>query len=238
MPARKQVTVPSPSYRYGQIEHFLGSSTLGFGTGITNTGSGTGAGLTQNAGQANSPGTVRMTTGATTTGNWALRYPSTMAPPGSTGNQNLRVGFRWRAPSLVSGTDGCFIVMGFGDGAGGMTSEPSSGAYLYIDSGSGLILFTASNNLTRTRVASASNYTPNVWLESSIMLARDGTAKFSTQLVEDGVFTTAVISTNIPTASVGVLAGISKNAGLTTRTLDLDYISLSLDREAPISSVY
>jgi len=236
MPLRKQLILPSPSYRYNQTEHFLGNSATGYGTGIISAGAGTGAAATQVAGQANSPGVVRLTTGTTTTGYWSLRYPSVFSPPGNTGKQNYRVSFRWRVPATTSTTESCTWTLGFSDATA--PGEPSNGAYVYVDSIEGYIYFATAKAGVRSYSAAIDLLTPNVWVESSILLAKNGTVKFTSQASEDAPFYQSILSTNVPTVSLGVVCGLIKSAGTTARNLDIDYISIDVDRETPILSVY
>jgi hypothetical protein len=125
--------------------------------------------------------------------------------------------------------------MGFSGNAGTAPGEPVEGIYVYIDSTDGFLYFASSRAGTKTYPGSI-NYTSPNWVDAKFSLFRGGTARMS--LMTAGLTVPTVVSfpaTAVPTVSVGVQMSILKNGGtgLAARTLDIDFMKLSIDTALP-----
>ena len=133
------------------------------------------------------------------------------------------VGFNFRIPILPDSTQRFLVNMGFGDSEFG--GIPTDGAYISIGHTSG-------NATVNTRSNSSGTTSYNVAISANtdttarIRVSRISGVLYATYFI-NGTSMGAPIQTNIPSGAsseVGIMFGIVKFAGITSRTIELDWI--------------
>lgn len=134
------------------------------------------------------------------------------------------VGFRFTIPTISDETQSFQVIAGFGDSAAGL--PPTDGAYISVGAGTVGFQANTSSNSTRTYrgslLATVANTDYVVRIRVSNIAGTLSASYFvnGTQLVTD-------IKTNIPRGAgrdLGIEFGIVKFAGITARTVELDWI--------------
>lgn len=188
-----------------------------FDGGLASDSSGTGAGLTNAAGEATHPGVTNFNTGTTTTGRASLAGGTN---PVIFGAMRCRYGAIYKLVNLSDGTETYSVRSGFldsalGDGADGVF-------FRYTDAvNGGRWEGVARSNSVETAIDTGEAADTN-WHRFEIDVTDDGS---SAEFFIDGA-SVGTISTNIPTAA-GRETGlrpwnIIKSAGITSRTVRAD----------------
>lgn len=134
------------------------------------------------------------------------------------------VGFRFTIPVISDATQSFQIVAGFGDSASGLT--PTDGAYITVGSGTTGFQANTSSNSTRTNSGSLLATVANTDYVVRVRVSNIAGTLSTSQYVNGTQLGTA-ITTNIPSGAgrdLGIQFGIAKIAGLTARTVELDWI--------------
>ncbi len=134
------------------------------------------------------------------------------------------VGFRFKIPTISNGTQSFQILAGFGDSASGLT--PTDGAYVTVGSGTTGFQGNTSSNSTRTNQGSLLATVANTDYVVRVRVSNIAGTLSASYFVDGSQLGTA-LTTNIPSGAgrdVGISFGISKIAGSTARTVELDWI--------------
>lgn len=201
----------------------VNSSGVGNTTFIKAT-SGTGAAGTPNASGAvdsGHPGILQMATGTTTTGSCIVRYGANNNNnwPIVLGGGQLTVIWILKLDQLSNGTDTFSVSFGIGNSNSGL--EAPSGCYFLGDSNSN------ANWLIKTAKASSrTSQTTTSTIDTSYhtyMIQVNAAATSVAYYIDGSQVTNSPLSTNIPTAQIGPFCYITKSAGSTSVTMELDY---------------
>ena len=134
------------------------------------------------------------------------------------------VGFRFTIPTVSDATQSFQVIAGFGDTSFGL--PPTDGAYISVGAGTVGFQANTSSNSTKTNsgslLATVANTDYVVRVRVSNIAGTLSASYFvnGTQLGTD-------ITTNIPKGAgrdLGIQFGITKLAGITARTVELDWI--------------
>lgn len=205
-----------PTTHYYFYDDFDGTALNPYSIGWQGGGTG-GTSVTANS-EAGTPGIhqVGTSTGATNT-----RYMHRGLTGFLAGGGRAICEWRVRIPTLSNGTETFTLKIGLHDS---VSSAPVDGLWFeYTDSvNSGQWQVKGSSNSTATTTNTTSAPAANTWYRLKIDINAAGT---SAEFYVDGV-SVGTVASNIPTGSgrvFGPNAGISKSAGTTARTLDLDF---------------
>ena len=134
------------------------------------------------------------------------------------------VGFRFTIPTVSDGTQSFQIVAGFGDSASGLI--PTDGAYITIGSGTTGFQGNTSSNSIRTNQGSLLDTVANTDYVVRVRVSNIA-GTLSASYFVNGTQLGTDITTNIPSGAgrdLGIQFGIAKLAGITARTVELDWI--------------
>lgn len=204
------------------FEDFFSSVNPNFETGWTRTVSGTGASTSVLIGSAAGKGTfgvVRLTTGTTATGRTALHRGVNNLYLQTDDTEYGYAEFSVRVTTLSTDLEAFDVRVGLGDSTGVATW--ADGIYFYYD-------HTASPNwIVRTSIGGSTTETITTVAVSTTnyqRLAATFSASAGLIFYINGVAVAQHV-TNIPLeANIGVASQILKTAGLTARTVDIDYV--------------
>jgi hypothetical protein len=213
----------------GFFEDFITYSSTVISPYLLRTVSGTGATTTIGAAQSSADtrnGYIIFTTGTTAsgiagcaTGGLSLINFANIPVDGYE-----EFGARFKIPTISDGTQSFQIIAGFGDSASGLT--PVDGAYITVGSGTTGFQANTSSNSTRTNSGSLLATVANTDYVVRVRVSNIGGTLSSSYYVNGTQLGTA-ITTNIPSGvgrDMGISFGISKLAGTTARTVELDWI--------------
>lgn len=186
--------------------------------------SGTGATATPNlSGVVDSghPGVLQMTPGTTNSGSSELRYGpnNTTAWPIVLGGGQLTIIWVVKLDQLSNGTDTFVVRFGLGNANNG--ADPASGIYFEGDSNANAnwLIKTAKAS---SRTSTASNSTIDTsW--HTFMIQANAAASSIAYFIDNVAVNVSPLSSNIPTAQIGPLIMITKSAGTTAVTMEVDY---------------
>jgi hypothetical protein len=224
-------------WRYQQWEHFTlpPQTTVNGSTFVHATGSGTtGAGFTTMTSAPSTMtgylGVVTGSTGTVATG-WASigmgNYPNNFR---FDGNAKIRYMAKLYIDTLRDGTDDYRIVVGFSDGVGN-GNLPADGAYFIYSSANAAWQYVTSANSVRT--TNTSSVTVSALTTYILEIEFDGAGGFNFY-INGALANVSPITTNTPVGVANATAHgviITKTAGVTARTVNVDWIALGIDFE-------
>lgn len=166
---------------------------------------------------AGAPGVISLGTGASATG-----YSNCFVTAGLrlvAGGGEMRLRYRVRVPTLSDGTNTFTLLFGLREVISGAVNNQIDASYTHSMNSGNWQLRTRSGG-TLTTVNGTAGPAANTWTTLEIVINAGAT---SVELFADGI-SMGSSSTNIPTAALGLMALISKSAGTTARTVDVDLI--------------
>ncbi len=185
---------------------------------LTTVTAGTGSQVGPTTGVAGRPGIVRLTTGTTNTGIGGVANQLDSIVLG--GSNTWDITGAVSLATLSDGTDTYLATFGFRDSA---ATNGCSIQYKHdVNSGKwqGVCTSAGSSTTCDTTVTAAAS----TWYKLKISV---NAAANSVVFSVNGTTCSSPITTNIPTAGIGFLALISKTAGTTSRTMDIDYMHVT-----------
>jgi hypothetical protein len=225
----------NPSSGFSILDDFISS-------GVTNTSiygplalqvqtSGTGAAVGTGTAEPHSPGVFRASTGTTTTGRagWFTIGTNSMLfgqSGGIGGAYDLKMRIKTDT-ALADGTDSYSLLMGYTDTVG--SAAPNNGLFVYYDQTTTTWRFRARNAGTQTEVNTNITVAANTWYTITLTVSNAATPTATCRVVGSNSTDSGVlnITTNVPTAVVGLGLQILKSAGTTSRAFNVDYVRLS-----------
>lgn len=186
--------------------------------------SGTGATATPNASgvvDSGHPGVLQMTPGTTTTGSSELRYGANNnnAWPIIIGGGQITIIWVVKLDQLSNGTDTFVVRFGLGNANNG--GDPPSGIYFEGDANANANwLIKTAKASSRTATASNSAIDTN-W--HTYMIQANAAASSIAYYIDGTQVNVSPLATNIPTAQIGPFIMITKSAGTTAVTMEVDY---------------
>lgn len=223
-------------WKYQQWEHFtIAPQTTQNGSSfVMSVNSGTGAtfttGITANSTMTGYRGVVQGSTGTTATGWAALGTVNTPNSFRFDGTTKSIVMTKLYIDTLRDGTDDYRILFGFTDGVGNGTTGSDGAYFLYSSASANWQIVTKNNSVATTNTSSV---TVNALTTYILEVEFDGTGFiFYINGVNVNPSSGAPITTNIPITSgrecgLGVI--ITKTAGTTARTVNVDWMALGED---------
>lgn len=178
---------------------------------------GPGGSISSVNGGADAPGVWRLNCGTTASG---VTYISLGAVPNITlGAGVVRIPFRFRAPTLSTGTDRFQYNIGLRQSWGAAPAERIVLRYDHsLNSGKIDLLVTVGG--VTTTVNGSTTVAANTWVSGYFEISADGS---EVDLYVNGALE-ASANSGLPTGAMAVGAQINKVAGTSSRDLDLDYL--------------
>lgn len=178
---------------------------------------GSGGSISSVNGGADAPGVWRLNCGTTASG---VTYISLGAVPNITlGAGVVRIPFRFRAPTLSTGTDRFQYNIGLRQSWGAAPTERIVLRYDHsLNSGKIDLLVTVGG--VTTTVNGSTTVAANTWVSGYFEISADGS---EVDLYVNGALE-ASANSGLPTGAMAVGAQINKVAGTSSRDLDLDYL--------------
>lgn len=206
------------------FDHFFQApSSVAGPLGLANSNSGAGAAVNNaTVPDAATIGVISLSTGTTTTGRSAMLSHTAAVRLGAS---TLTLTYRFQFPTLLDGTESGAIYIGLGDN---LAAAPVDGVYLYWDN-------TQTNFRMKTRANNVETDTDSTiapaaatWYVIEILINAAATSVIFNLYSGDrsSLLATKTNSANIPTGAgreTGLLMSIIKSAGVTARSISLDY---------------
>lgn len=169
---------------------------------------------------AGGPGIISLETGTIAT-NGSVNCFVTAGNRIVLGGGEIRIRHRIRVPTLSDGTNTFTLVHGLRNVITGLASDIVCAVYTHGTNSGNWQLLTRSASTTTT-VNGTAGPVANTWTTLEFVI---NSAATSIQLFVDGV-SMGTSTTNIPTVAMGMQAMITKSAGTTNRTLQVDLVQM------------